>query len=151
VAGLGHRHDGRRCRLVEALGHVPGAAQLLGLRLDVAAGHVQADGVAIDQIQRLFHRDIAAALGQRHHHLDLVMVIGGSGRIGHHGVGRHDRIGRLHEEERLAVWVMAHFAGVGGIVATDAIDAADRERCTTHHGIGGLGGAGMAKLIGKTP
>jgi hypothetical protein len=105
MAGLGHRHDRcAGCRLVEALGHVPGAAQLLGLRLDVAAGHIQADGVAIDQIQRLFHRDIAATLGQRHHHLDLVMVIGGSGRIGHHGVGRHDRISRLHEEKwRLAV------------------------------------------------
>src|SRR5450830_678585 len=48
VAGLGHRGDGPDgCAVVEALADAPGASLLLHFVLQVAAGHVQAHGVAV--------------------------------------------------------------------------------------------------------
>jgi hypothetical protein len=54
----------------------------------------------------------------------------------------HHRISRLHEEERrLAGRVCAHLAGVLGIVAAHAVDAAHRKELRTPgHGNAGLGG-----------
>src|SRR5258705_10221560 len=57
-----------------------------------------------------------------------MLKIVGSSRIGHLGSGRHDRVRRLHEEERrLAIRVEAHLACVLRIVAANAVNAPNRE------------------------
>src|SRR3546814_7322971 len=62
------------------------------------------------------------------HHLQLRMQVGRRRRVGHVAMARCYGVRRLGEEEgRLAVRIMAHFAGVRRIVAADAEDAADRE------------------------
>ena len=63
------------------------------------------------------------------------MEVGGLGRIGHVGAAGQHGIGRLGEEERLlAIGIATHLAGVLGVVATDAEDAAHREEPATSHG-----------------
>ena len=113
---------------LEGLRHLPRAAQLLRPVLQVAPGHVDADGVAEDAVERARDRNVRAALAERHHHLDLVMHVLGGRRIGKRAV--EDQVVRvlLEEERRLAVRVAAHLDRVGGVVAADAIDAVDREQ-----------------------
>ena len=49
-------------------------------------------------------------------------------RVGHVGIVDDEGVGRFGEEEgQFAIRVGAHFAGVFGVVAPDAEDAADRE------------------------
>src|SRR3546814_16373766 len=56
------------------------------------------------------------------------MQVGRRWRVGHVAMARCYGVRRLGEEEgRLAIRIMAHFAGVRRIVAADAEDAADRE------------------------
>ena len=76
---------------IEALAHVPGPAGLLGLRLEIAPGHVEPGGIAIDMAERLARLDIGAAAPDGRHQLHLVMEIGGLGRIGHAGAARSAR------------------------------------------------------------
>lgn len=123
-----HQRCARR-RMVETLAHVPWSRQFLGFALQVAARHVEPDGIAVHQLQRLFHRNIAAAFGERHHQFDFMLVVLGLARIRHFAVGRHDGVGRLHEEERrFAVGIVAHFARVSGVVAADAVYATHWKR-----------------------
>ena len=69
-----------------------------------------------------------AALAERDDQFDLVVQVLGRLRIRNGRAVGHNRIGRLHEEKRrLAIRIMAHLARVFGVVAADAIDAADRE------------------------
>src|SRR5690242_5039042 len=70
--------------------------------------------------------NIPPATANRDNKLDLVMEIGGSRRIRHGCPIRHDRIGRLLEEEwRIALVRLLHFTDVFDVVATDAVDAPD--------------------------
>src|SRR5882724_1198569 len=79
----GGRHDFRaRGGGLERLADLPWPTQLLGLGLQVAAGHVEADGIAVDAVERAFDRNVDAAAAERHHHLQLVMDIGRFRRIG---------------------------------------------------------------------
>ena len=56
------------------------------------------------------------------------MIIPGRRRIGDRPPARHQRLREFGEEERgLAIGVLAHFACVGGIIAPDAENPADRE------------------------
>ena len=59
LAGTSGVH-GRRC--LEGLADFPGATELLGLALKVAAGHVEADAIAEDVVERLLDRNVRAAL-----------------------------------------------------------------------------------------
>ncbi len=113
--------------MFEGLGELPRAAELLGFGLQVAAGEIDADAVAIDAVERLFGGYIGAAGLQGQHAFDLEMHVIRQRRIGEILAGE-EIVGVLLEEEgRLAVRIMAHFDGVIGIIAADAIDAADRE------------------------
>src|SRR5215207_7234224 len=129
--------------MIGGLPEFPGAAKLLGFVLEVAAGHVEADRIAEDMVESLLDRNVASALGQRHHHLNLEMVVPGFRWIGmicrftfHDGL---ESVRRFHEEEGwLAGWIATHLPRMGRIVAADAIDTADRE----HVGAAGNGEGG---------
>ena len=124
----GRLDRGHGCRAVEALAHVPGLAAGLRGVLEIAAGHVEADRVAIDEVHHLVGRDIRPAALERDDEFDLVMQVPGGGRVGQGRAVGDDGVRRLGEEERiLAGRVAAHLAGMGGVVAADAIDATDRE------------------------
>jgi hypothetical protein len=124
--GRGHERTARRRRF-DGFADLPRAAHLLGLALQVAASHVEADCVTIDAVERLLGRDVGATLGERDDELDLVVHVARFRRIREAAVA--DDVVRvlLEEEWRLAVGIVAHLDGVLGIVAADAIDAADGE------------------------
>src|SRR4051812_35409356 len=117
---------------VSRLAQLPRATEVFSFVLKVAPGHVEADGVAIDMVERRLDRNVAPALAERNHHLNLEVIIRGFRRVGEfssladgHG---QKRIGRLHEEEgRFSVRIMAHLACMGGEVTSDAIDPPHRK------------------------
>jgi hypothetical protein len=114
--------------VVERLGAVPRAAHLAGLLLEVAPGHVEPDRVAEDFVERAFRRDLAAAFLERHHQLELVVHVLRARGVRERAVGG-ERIRRLGEEERrVAVRIVAHLAGVLGVVAPDAENPVHREQ-----------------------
>src|SRR6185503_17234145 len=90
----------------------------------VAARHVQADGIAEDVVVGAFGVDAAPALAERHHQLGLVVVIGGLRRVVHFAAAGLERELALQEEERRLAAVAAHLLLVLGVVAADAEDAA---------------------------
>src|SRR6266852_759814 len=137
VADLGSRADGAdRRRLVERLARLPGASFLLGGGLQIAARQIEADRIAEDVLEGGLALHAGSALPDRHHQLHLVRQLLRERRVGDVAALRHDRVGRLGEEEgRLAVGVAAHLAGVLGVVASHAVDAPDRE-----HGVGAAHG-----------
>ena len=129
LGGAPDRPDRRR--VVEALADVPRPARLLRLALQVAPGHVEADGVAPDMAHRIGGLDGLAGLADRDDELDLVVQVLGQGRIRHPAdlaLGdRQHRIGRLHEEERRLAAGEAHLLRMLDVVAADAVDAVDRK------------------------
>ena len=125
-----NRADRRRLR--ERFADVPRTLDFPHRVLQIAPRHVESDRVAVDQLLGALRRDAGAASADRDDQLDFVMVVLGRPRVLHVGDrGRHhrdDRIGRLGEKERrLLRRVSAHFLGVLGIVATHAIDMANRK------------------------
>src|SRR4051794_22437440 len=68
-------------RRIGRLAQFPWAAQLLGLVLEVTPGHIEADAVSIDMVERRLDRNVAPALAERHHHLNLEMVVGRFRRV----------------------------------------------------------------------
>jgi hypothetical protein len=50
-----------RRRMLERLADLPGPAELLGLALQVAPGHIEPDGIAVDMVERGLERNVAAA------------------------------------------------------------------------------------------
>ena len=118
----------QRFGLLDVLAGVPGSAGVAGNELQVAAGHVEADGVTIDQVQGVCLGDLTARLADGDDQLDLVLIVLGRLGIGDDAAVRHDGLGPAGEEEgRFAVGILAHFTGVGGIVAADAEQATDRK------------------------
>ena len=109
----------------------------MALPLNVAARQVEADGIAENQAFGGVDRDIRPASPERDDQLDLMVQVCGRRRVGDAdlaGAADH-RIARLHEEKRrlapLGLLERTHFAGVIGIVAADAVDAADRKQIVT--------------------
>src|SRR5258706_15272035 len=101
MADIGCR-DGvaHRSRVLERLGDLPRAGELLAFVLEGAARHVDADGVAEDMIERSGERDVLAALRKGHHHLDLEMDARALRGIGEGGTAEHEVVRVLLEEER---------------------------------------------------
>ena len=122
-----------------------GRERPLGFVLNVASGHVEPDGVGVDMIEGIGRGDVLPAASEGCYEFHLKMVIGGAGRIGMvYCIRARDdlkRVRRFHEEERrLALGVLPHFAGMGGVVASHAIDAAHREKVlAANNGQGGTG------------
>ena len=78
--------------------------------------------------RRCVDGNISTTGADRHDQLDLVVEVLRQRRVGHIGAARHHGIRGLGKEERrLTLGVMAHLAGMLGIVAANAIDAAHRE------------------------
>src|SRR5450830_51635 len=118
-------------REVEGLADFPWAAGVLHLALQVAARHVEADRITEDVAGRVVDGDVRAALADGDHQLALEVEVGRRGRERQLGRGarrhRHDGVGvaRFAEEERrFTIRVRAHFTGMAGVVAADAVDAA---------------------------
>ena len=124
MADGGRRHDRRaRSRALEGLADFPRTAGALGRVLQIAARHVESDGVAVDVGQRSVGLDVRAARLQGHDELDFEMQILGPRRIGQRS-RRQQVVGVLLEEERrLTVRIGAHLARMLGVVAADAVDA----------------------------
>ena len=114
--------------MVERLADLPRPLDVARGDLQVAPRQIDADAVAVDAIVRLGHRDVAPAALERHDQLDLVMHVLGQRRIGHRAAVRHDRVGRLGEEERRLAHVLPHLLDVLDIIAADAPQAADRKQ-----------------------
>src|SRR3982074_3937841 len=113
--------------VVEALSDFP--RLLLGGHavLQVAPGHVEAERIAIDVIERLFGGNIGAARLQRRYQLDFMVIILGERRIGMIRDGPDhdvlDRIGWLLEKEwRRAGRVGGAAARMGGAIVATAIN-----------------------------
>ncbi|AEM42588.1 hypothetical protein KVU_PA0169 (plasmid) [Ketogulonicigenium vulgare WSH-001] len=93
--------------------------------LNVAARHIKADGIAPDVILRIRLGNMAAALADGQHQLDLVVVIPGFGGIGDGRATVHHTIGRLlKEQRRVTISGAAHFLDMRDIVAADAVNPA---------------------------
>ena len=95
--------------------------------LQVAARHVEADGVAEDMVVRPLHVDAAPALVDRDDELCLVVIVGRLRRVMHVGAAYDERKFALQEEEGCLAAVAAHLFLVLGIVTADAEDATYRE------------------------
>src|SRR5690606_31632172 len=80
----------------------------------------------------------------RHHQLNLVVIIAGLGRVGDGGAGKRDRVGWLLEEDRRdAVSLAAHLFHMRGVGAGGAIDALDPKAVDA---AGALNGAALWRL-----
>ena len=114
--------------MVERLADLPRALLLARGLLQVAPREIDADGVAVDVVERLVGRDVQPAALHRHDQLDLVMQVLGQRRIRNGGAFAFQHVGMLGEKERRRPLVIAHLADVLEIVAPDAPDAAYRKR-----------------------
>src|SRR5690348_18314153 len=103
------RYRGARSGKVKALADVPRACQLLGLQLQIAPGHIEANSVSIDVAERIFNTNVRAAFAYGRHEFELVMHIAGRARIGKipalrqqgpAGLEKKEQIGRASCRER---------------------------------------------------
>ena len=141
---------------VEGLAELPGPALVARFELQVAARHVEARPRS--RRRGPAHRrsamsrpplPIATTSSISWWKFACLRRIGDARRP----AGVDDGVGRLHEEERrLAVRVLAHLAGVGGVVAADAEDAVDGELFVAPATVRVCsGGASMASFMGVVP
>jgi hypothetical protein len=73
--------------------------------------------------------DVAACLAYRNDQLDLMLKIFGPRRVRYRGAGLDDRVGRFHEKDRcVPLRIVAHFAGVCGIIAANTVDPVHGKR-----------------------
>ena len=118
------REDGS---LFKILTQIPGAAFVFGGGLQVAAGQINATGIAEHSVQRLGCRGLKGRGTKGNDKFHLVMHVTGAGRIGNIGPAEAQRVGRLGEiERRFAVHLVAHLGGMGSVVAPDAENSAHR-------------------------
>ena len=126
--GLVDRSDGADGGgLIKGFGDFPRQALFQHTGLMVAAGHVEAHGVAEDMFGRVAYGDVVAAGFHRDDQFAFVVKV-----LGEHGVGdlsavADKGIGRLHEDDRRIAFVLLHFAHMGEVVLSDAIDPPDGE------------------------
>jgi hypothetical protein len=92
--------------------------------LQVAAGEVDADAVAPDQVVGRRGLQVVAAALERHHQFHFVMQVLGQRRVRQRRAVARQRVGRLGEEERRLALVLAHFLDVLQVIASDAPDPA---------------------------
>src|SRR5690349_18896117 len=122
------------CGLIERLAEIPGAAQVARGKLQITPGHIQANGISEDVIERTRRCNLMAAAVDRHYELDLMMQIRSAGRILHVAAFGHDRVRGLQEEKRrLLVRILPHLARVRRVIAPDAIDTVDRKARLVAH------------------
>ena len=120
--------------MVEALADLPGQAQLTRVVLPVTARKIEADRIAPYMLKRDRHVDFATAPTDRGDQFNLVLKIGGVGRIGYNGAVIDDGIARLLKEERRIAFVgFLHFPDMRNVVAADAIDTPNREQPAANH------------------
>ncbi|MNE66370.1 hypothetical protein D3C80_1619150 [compost metagenome] len=111
--------------LVEVLAGVPRAPLGARLELEVAAGHVETDGIGADAVECPVGRNAEGRRADQRHQLDLVVIVFRARRIGDLAAADHRRLGPFGEEEwRIAGRILAHLARMGLVVAPDAEDAA---------------------------
>jgi hypothetical protein len=113
-------------RVLEGLSHFPGALQFLGFGLQIAARHVDADGIAEDVLHCLRGLDVGAARFEANDQLDLEVHILSGRRIGEFPVN-DDVVWVLLKEERRVLDVAAHFPRMFDVVAAHAVNAVDRK------------------------
>ncbi len=129
--------------LVEGLADFPGLFLLARGHLQVAAGEVDADAIAVDVIERLVGGNIHPAALQRDDQLDLMLEILRQRRVGDRCAFADDHVRMLGEEERRLTLVVAQFADVLEVVAAHAPDAAHWKRFSlSRDGKGRLRGCG---------
>ena len=96
-------------------------------KLQVAARHVEAAGVAEHRRQRVAARDLERRRAERDDQLEFEMIIGRAGRVGDGRPRFPERRRALGEIERLfAIDNLSRFAGVVFVVAADAENSRDR-------------------------
>ena len=129
VADRRLRNDFRARRgMLEGLAEIPWPAGLLGLALQVAARHVEADRVAVDAVERILDGDIFTASVQRDYQLDLVVHVLALVRIRKVLPADQQVVRVLGEKERiLAIRVMPHLDRMCRIVAPDAVHPVHRK------------------------
>src|SRR5579872_3059776 len=105
-------------RGIEALADLPWQPHVAGVELTVAAGEIDADGIAPDQAIGFLNGDVPPALAKRDDQLDLELEIRCERRIRNARAIEHDRIARLLEEERrISLVGLLHLLDVIEIVA----------------------------------
>src|SRR5262245_15692192 len=114
----------QRGGVLEGFSHLPGALQPLGFGLQIAARHVDADGIAEDVLHCPGGGDVTAAGFEANDQLDLEVHVLGGRRIGKLPVD-DDVVRVLLEKERRVLGVPAHFPGVFEEVAAHAVNAMD--------------------------
>ncbi len=114
--------------MIERFADFPGPLLLARGKLQIAAGEIDADAVAVDVVERLVGGNVEAAALHRHDQFYLVMKILGQRGIGDGGAVRLDHVGVLGEEKRRCPLVISHLSDVLEIIAPDAPDAANRKR-----------------------
>ena len=113
--------------MIEPLGHIPRAAFVFGLLLNVAACHVDAHTSAPNVVLHLIGRNVRTAFADSNHQFDFVVKIIGKRRIGHGAGAIHHGICRFCEKERRFTGVISHFHHVFFIVAAHTKNAAHWE------------------------
>ena len=132
VACLGHHGDRANWRgMVKGLADAPGAAGFFHLALQVAACHVQANGIAKDVLVRVGSQDVFTAGANGHDQLDFMVKV-----FGQAGVGDRPRLAGFHndhtvcgfeEKERRLTPGETHFLGMFFVVTAHAVHAVDRK------------------------
>lgn len=124
VGNLARRNRSRnRQESVEALCNAPRQALLLGLLLDVAAGHVDGEQVALDAGQPalgVILVDVAERLADYDAELDFVVEVNAAGAEDGAFVGEEYGGGGLEEEEGLLGALVVELLDVVGVVAANA-------------------------------
>jgi len=111
--------------MVERLSDLPRPLLLARGDLQVAAGQIDADPVAVDMVERLVRGDVSPPSSSRRS-----IRPRDAGRWSAAGTGscaiRHQHVAVLGKEERRRPLVISHLADVLEVIAPDAPDAANR-------------------------
>ena len=136
LAVVDHAHlfltddGGQYRRLFEVLAQIPWTTGFTCLQLQVTTSHIEATGIAVNDVVGIRFGDVKAFLTDRYDKLHLVVVVGGLGRVGDGGTGFNQRAGIFQEVERLLggfIHCHAHLGGVGQIVTANTENTVYRE------------------------
>ena len=117
--------------LIEILAEIPRTLFLAMGDLQIAPGHVLADGIAPDQAVGIGRLDLVATLGEHCHQFGFPVVVLAHQAVVHALVfafiDGHQAMRCLAEKERLFTFGRAHFFLMFEVVATDAENATYRK------------------------
>ena len=119
----GRNGSGNRQESVEALCNAPGQALLLGLVLDVAAGHVDSEQVALNTghpARSVILVDVAERLANHDSELDFVVEVDAARAKDGAFFREEDGGGGLEEEEGLLGALVVELLDVVGVVTANA-------------------------------